>query len=287
MKSTTKLIYLIILLLTQKVSGQKYYTDLAGFRIGQYRECPINELGKPIEANKYADGFEYEAFALKPDTSLMVVFEYSPANIELIWSIQLSGKDKTTATGIRDLKLGMTKEQVEKQFGKPDKVVDIAQFGKRWEYDKSNYSFEINPEGKLSVIKIHNPDNDSIKLGETPSFKQIAAKLRTGTNAEILQTVCPAMELYYKDSTYAFRKSYKTEEATDDSKLIALIRSLSKDLTSVDTKNPDEYEESARITEYHGVLYVMKIKKNHTISEIVFRPYFGHYAIWEIKTKDE
>ena len=83
----------------------RFEEDLNGFKLGQLRICPSNEFGSPFLKDRFEDGFEYEAFLLRPDTSLYMVFEYSNIDLKIIWSIQIYGS--AYDPNFLDLKLGM------------------------------------------------------------------------------------------------------------------------------------------------------------------------------------
>ncbi|MFA5783158.1 MAG: hypothetical protein WC868_12900 [Bacteroidales bacterium] len=280
-----KLLTLCIIMLTIQAYGQKIYTDLYGFRLGQYREAAKNELGIPFQSGKYDDGFEYEVYLLKPDTSLYITFEYAANKTDIIWSIQVSGSNSTIDIGFQNIKLGIDKSQLKKAFGKPTTNEDIGEYGHQWSYD--NFSFEVNPKGKLTSVKILDNSNELFAtpdFNKIPSFDKIQMTLNSNNNSDILNLLSGDIEVYKNDSTYNFKKSFKTEEATDYSKIISLIKAISKDLSTVNTKNADEYEENMRFTYGEDTKHVIKIKKGHMIKEIVLKYYFGQYVIWEIKT---
>jgi len=269
----------------KKVEVQQFYPELYGFKLGQYREAAKKEFGKPIKYGKFEDGFIYEAFLLKPDSSLHIVFEYAAKDTNVIWSIQVSGKNNSTDLGFRNLKLGINKAQTEDYLGKPSSSEDIGEYGQRLVFNKTNFSVEVNTKGKLSSVKILNNSNELFPkqdFEKLPTFEKIQKILNTGTNKEILYLLSGDLEIYYKEGIYSFQKSFKTEEKTDYSKIISLIRKISNDLTTVNTKNNKEYIESIRIVEGEDSKRVMKFIKGHTIKEIVFKYYGGQYLIYEI-----
>lgn len=280
-----KLILFLIIGLAFQVQGQQFYTELYGFKLGQFRNVANKELGKPIQYGKFEDGFVYEAYSLKPDTSLHIIFEYAARDTSIIWSIQVSGYDSTTSIDFKDAKLGVNKIQTEKLFGKPSSKEDIGEYGQKWNYDNTNFSVEVNKEGKLSSVKILDnsdelfPNQDLKKL---PSFDNIQKTFNTGNNGDILKLLSGDIEIYYKDKTYSFNKSFKNEETTDYSKIISVIREISKDLKTINTKDDEEYEENMRLTLGENSKHVMKFKKRHVIKEIVFKYYGGQYLIYEI-----
>lgn len=275
----------LTLLITMQVYGQTFYSDLYGFRLGQYRETAKLELGNRIQYGKFEDGFVYEAYLLKPDTSLYIIFEYAAKDTNIIWSIQVSGHNSATDVGLKNAKLGLDKSQSEKLFGKPTTIEDTGEYGQKWVYDKTNISLEVNTKGKLSSIKVLDNSSElfpSQDLTKIPSFQKIQQTLSSKSSADILNLLTGDIEIYKDNKKYSLKKSYKTEQATDYSKMISIIREISKDLSTVNTKNIDEYEENMRMTYGEDTKHVIKIKKGHVIKEIVLKYYGGQYLIYEI-----
>ncbi|HSS19018.1 MAG TPA: hypothetical protein VLL54_02995 [Pyrinomonadaceae bacterium] len=291
MKSALKHSFLVALLFIAgfAVQAQTYDTDLRGFRLKQTRKVAQNELGRPAKSGKFDDGFEYEQYLLKPDASLYMVFEYSAEHTDLIWSIQISGTDPTADLGFHELRFGMDQAQVEKQFGKPQEKTNVGEFGNRWDYENSNVSFEISPQGKLSSIKIKYisdvvyPRMDAKKL---PVFGQVIKVLQSSNRTEIAKLLAPDMWLYRGKATLFFAKSLKTEIATDDSKIFATVSELAAGLEKVNPKAPDEYEENLRVSQKLPLMYVIKLKK-HRIKELVFSYEWGEFVIWELKADEK
>ena len=285
-----KLLTLIIISLTIQAQGQQFNTELYGFKLGQYRKAAKTELGEPIKYGKYDDGFVYEVFLLKPDSSLHIIFEYAAKDTSIIWSIQVSGKDNMTDIDFKNAKLGIDKIQTESFFGKPSSTEDIGEYGQKWVYDNTNFSVEVNTKGRLSSLKILDNSDElypSQDLKKLPSFDKIQKTLNYGSNADILNLLSGDIEIYYKNKTYSFEKSFNTEQVTDYSKMIAIIREISKDLSIVNTKNTDEYEENMRLVFGEDTKHVIKIKKGHMINEIVLKYYGGQYLIYEINANSK
>lgn len=258
---------------------------LKGFQLGQYREVVGNELGSPFKKEKFEDGFEQEIYLLNTDTSVYMIFEYSPANIEVIWSIQLTGN--IFETDFKKLNLGMDKSKVIKILGEPSRKKDVGEYGEKWEYDDTNYSIEISTRGKLSSIKITDesykmfPKVDESKI---PVFSNLIDLLKTKSNIKVYEILSPDIEIYLSDSTYFFRNSIINEINHDKSGLFNLIRTLAQNLGNVNTKDINEYEENVRLSRGKNPLHVIKIKNGQLVKEIVFQYRFGKYLIWEIST---
>jgi hypothetical protein len=284
MKNITTTFLLLFTLL--KISGQTTVTELNGFHIGQYRETATNEFGKPVQHDKYEDGFEYEAFIINADKSLYMVFEYAAGRTDVIWSIQISGNDTTTDIGFKGLKLGLDKKEVERVLGKPDKKDDIGEYGEKWSYEKTNYSVEISKSGKLSSVKItDNYSSNTPDVNKLPKFANVIKLLASKNNGEIASILAPGIEIYYKDQTMFFSKSLKTEIETDHSKIFQTIREISKELDKINTSDENSYEENMRMVIGQNIKHVIKIKTGHTIKEIVFEYINGQYLIWEINAQ--
>lgn len=281
MKYITTTILLLLTLLN--VNGQETVTDLNGFRIGQYREAATNEFGKPFQQNKFEDGFEYEVFIIKPDSSLYMVFEYAAGHTDVIWSIQISGSNTTTDIGFKGLKLGLDKNEVQNVLGIPDNKEDLGEYGEQWSYDDTNYSVEISTTGKLSSVKITDNFSDNMPdVNKLPKFDKVVKLLSSKDNAEIASILAPGIEIYYKDQTMFFAKSLQTEIETDYSKIFQTIREISKGLDKINTSDESSYEENVRFVLGQKTKHVAKIKSGHIINEIVFEYINGQYLIWEI-----
>lgn len=268
------------------VNAQAIVTELNGFQIGQFREAPANEFGSPFQKDKFEDDFEYEVFIIKPDSSLYMVFEYAAGKTDIIWSIQITGNDLTTDIGFKGLKLGLDKTEVERVLGKPKNKENMGEYGEKWSFDQTNFSVEISQNGKLSSIKI--TDNFSGKkpdVSKLPKFEDVVKILSSENNADIARLLAPGIEIYYKDKTMFFGKSFKTEIESDYSNIFQTIREISKNLNKINTADENSYEESMRFALGQNPKHTIKIKTGHTIKEIVFEYINGQYFIWEINAQ--
>jgi len=282
-----RIILAILLLVTLHgiIHCQNIITNLYGFELGQFRDVTFNELGKVIYSDKYEDGFEYEAFLLKSDTSLYIVFEYAPSMNNVIWSIQLTGMNGETNFGTTKLNLGMDKSEVEKILGKPSEIKSIDNIGHQWSYQNQNYSVEISLNGKLSSIKIKDTYSQlQPEVSVKPKFEDVIRDLNVKTNQELMSLLAPDIEIYYEGKTFAFHKSLGKEIITDESKVFETLSLIKGGLEKIDVKDTSVYEENIRFMENHFPMHVIKIKQGHRIKELVLKYSNGKYLIWEIKT---
>ncbi len=266
--------------LAQKIDFQ---TDLNGFRLKQYRSAVANELGEPDRGGPMGDDIEYEAFFLNDEPLLYMVFQYRSELDEVVWSIQMTGKDSRVDLGFKGLRFGMPEADVLKTLGTPSRKVDAGEHGTRWEFDSANYSVEINTEKKLSSIRIVDDATGTTPpdLKKIPDIKKLIPVLISGSNADIAAVIASDMELYEKEDTKYFRRSMKNEIAADPSKIFADIRRLAAELKNVNFGSEAEYEESGRFRYGMDVMHVAKFKKTRSVREIVFQWSRDRWLIWE------
>jgi hypothetical protein len=280
--------FLLIILISIPLicNAQELITDLNGFRLGQFREVPKNEFGIILKSDKFEDGFEYDAFLATQDSSVYMIFEYAKSDLNIIWSIQVTGTKNGYDCHFKGLRFGMTSKEIIKILGKPDSIVDIGEYGNRWEYDNTNFSIELNPKGKLSSIKIINKSDEfypEIDLKKIPSFIQYSNILESRDKKAISEILAPDIEIYKNDSTYYFRNSIENEINNDNSSLFKLIIEMSQIIKQIVPSDSLQYEENVRLVLHQNPMHVAKIHLKNIYSEIVFKWIFGRYLIWEMK----
>ena len=277
---------LILLSLSQLINSQVIQSDLNGYRLGQFRDVPKNEIKTILKKDKFEDGYEYEIYLIEPDTSVYMIFEYAKSDLNIIWSIQLTGSKPGYDCNFKGLKLGMSSDEVIDILGKPSDKINIAEYGKRWEYEKTNYSVETNPKNRLSSIKIMDLSNDIFSepdLSKIPSFQQYSDILKSSNNLNICDILAPDIEIYKNDSVYFFKKSIETEIQADESGIFKLINEMNGIIKIVNSNDTLQYEENIRLVEGQNPMHVAKFRVNNNYSELVFKWMFGKYLIWEMK----
>jgi len=283
-----KILYLNIVLLSLSllVNSQEFQKDLNGYRLGQYRDVPKNELKTLLQNDKFEDGFEYEAYLAAPDTSVYMIFEYAKNDLNVIWSIQVTGSQPGYNFNFKGLRFGMKTDEVIRILGKPSDMVDIGEYGKRWEYNNTNYSVEINPKGFLSSIKISDLSNEfysHIDISKIPSFEYYTEIFKSGDKNIIGDILAPDIEVYKSDSVYYFKKSISREVKTDESGIFTLINEMNEKIKSVNPKDSLQYEENIRLVLDQNPMHAAKFRINNVYSELTFKWMFGKYLIWEMK----
>jgi hypothetical protein len=278
----------LILLITIPLfcNAQDFITELNGFSLGQFREVPKNEFKKAFQSDKFEDGFEYEAFFINPDSTVYMIFEYTANDLNIIWSIQVTGSEAGYDCHFKGLSFGMPSKEVARILGKPGSIIDAGKYGKRWEYKNTNYSVEINPEGKLSSIKIIDKSDElypKTDTGKLPVFAQYSNTLQSGDRKMISEILAPDIEIYKNDSTYTFKYSIDNEIENDNSGLFGLIDEHSLFLKQINPSDTLQYQENIRLILHQDPLHVAKFRLDDHYSEIVFKWRLGKYLIWEIK----
>lgn len=262
---------------------QQYIYDLNGFRLRQYREAVFNELGEAPQSGAMGDDMEYEAFFLSEEPLVYMVFQYRLPYDGLIFSIQITGDDPRIDLGFRGLRFGASEADVIKALGQPARRIDVGERGTRLEFDKANYSVEINTEKRLSSIRIMDDDN-VVALPDPksiPAFKDMVKTLTSGTNAEMAELLAPDVELYVDGKATFFGRRLRGEIASDSSKIFSTIRGLAKELAAVDETKPDEFEANLRLRMGADPMHVIKFKKTKKVREIVLKWNGRRWLLWE------
>lgn len=288
MRIPSSLTFIFIgLLAATSVMGQNLARDLNGFRLGQLREATHKELGPPDKAENGSDGIYYEAFLMSEEPMLYMVFQYQESDPEIIWSIQITGNNKKHDPLFRGLRLGQSPAEVEKLLGKPSKKHDVEQHGTRWEYDGRNFSVEINPQNKLSSIRIVNDRKAEPDMKKVPKLADVAKKLQTAPNADLADMLAPDLEVYDSGKVLSFRHSINNEIANDKSGVFESVRRLSKELSQVDTIKSDQYEELTNLRQGRDPLHVAKLWKLKGVTEITYAWDGERWLIWEFGAKPQ
>ncbi|HEX6278511.1 MAG TPA: hypothetical protein VFZ49_00730 [Pyrinomonadaceae bacterium] len=267
------------------VEAQQFFQDLNGFRLGQLRSVTQRELGAPEQAGPSTEDVVFEAFLLKEEPQLYMVFQYRKDEPDRIWSIQMTGEDPLHDPSFKDLRLGLPASEVEKRLGKPFLKENVGEHGTRWEYAGRNFSVETNPQSKLSSIRIVNDRSKDPDVKNMPRFSDVVKQLQTPQNSDLAEFLAPDLELYEGGKTRSFTWRMATEIASDKSGVFAAIRRLSKELSTVDSTKPDQYEEKLKLHRAREAQHVIRLPKLTGVTEIVFRWNGERWQIWEFGAK--
>lgn len=281
---TKKSIFLLSLLCAcTLLNAQEFVNELNGFRLGQFRKTSENEFGAVLEKGKFDDGYEYQAHIVSPDSTAYMIFEYAPEDTAVIWSIQFTGTNSEMDPGFKGLKLGMPASEVKRIAGRPGSKESAGEYGDRWEYEHTNFSFEIDLDGRLSSIKIMNVyPKENTKVPDLPSFENTLHALTSGDNETMMEALAPGIEIYTDNQTLFFTRSARHERSTDASGIFKTVRELMNGLDQVDINDQEQFSMDMRVALGQDPMWVFKILKGHRVKEIVMKNINGKFLVWEI-----
>jgi len=283
-----KLINLLAVLLTSFFSYAQtgIKEELYGFRLGQYHEVTINELGEPASTIYLEDSSRVDFFYLNEDSSTHVGFIYMN-NSDEINSIQLTGKrSKRDFCGIN---LGDNSAEVIAKFDEPYNIENM-EFNEdsvsTYFYQDRNFSFVFNSNNTLTSIKIWDPltgpdyESEGYKL---PTLEPLVKNLsRSDFDLGFLS---PGLEINYCNNILKWKKSVQTEIENPDKSFLEFIFNEQYGLVTLAKYDSIPAEMNLRIIQGLGSLPVYKFNSETLFEEIVFLFQQGRYKIWEIKYK--
>ncbi|MBQ4804512.1 hypothetical protein J8L88_16750 [Aquimarina sp. MMG015] len=281
------LILTILFLNSSFIFSQEVITELNGFKLRQFKDAVKSEYKEPFQVKNFDDGFIAEIYLIKPDSTAYVIFEYPSWNKEIIFSIQIYGAFKDIDPRFQNLKMGISENELIEKIGKPSNSKDIGEYGKVLEYENTNYSFEINNNGKLASIKIVDNYNELFpdpKVEKIPSLEKIKEVLNSKNPKIISEILSPELEIYLDNTTLFFKQSWEDEINSDSSKMYKTISEIIKGIIEIDASDENQYEENIRLTHGENPKHVLKFKTGIKLKEIVMKWENGKYLIWEIKT---
>lgn len=254
---------------------------LYGFKIGQKSSIPVKQFGKPVQTQKFEDGFSYNVFKMKDH---IVVFESDNTRPDLIWSIQIQGESNPQFLGLNEINLGDKISDVIKVFGKPDKIQEAIDEQtkkpiKNIEYysynESSNFSIEATDKIVTSIKITFNGPNYT--KDSTVDINKFLSTVRSNDLNKISRYIDPDFQLHYKKN-----HSITTSiiDALSNSKEIKDIF-FNTEYGIISIIDKDIFESAMRVqTNPKSVGYVFKIKKNKMEYELYFQK---SYEGWVLK----
>ena len=275
---------LTLIALSFTISAQNFVESLNGVKLGQYKVCLENSLGKPFKTGAFDDGWTMQAYILRPDSDAYMVAEFTKEVTDHIWSIQVTG-DKSNANLLRGLHIGDSIAKVFRVLGVPsdtEKIEDMNAL--RYSFERSNYTVEII-NNLLYSVKIMDQSVEMFgkaNLLKLPDFKTLLKMFATKSKYTLGVLLSPDAEVYNADTIRWMKYTFSDELGYDRS---GLLKVLLNDRIGLHTLTEANYlNETERMGENQTSLHVYQIQ-NHPISEIVMRYYMGKYRIWEVKYK--
>jgi hypothetical protein len=264
----------------QEIDGE---IELAGFLLGQYRTAVHTQLGPPIQRSVSEDGWIFEFHALKPDTSVYVLFKYTQADTTRIYAIQLNGDRYEEMIAFRGLKLGATKTEVQHVLGMPDKTETIADPPIDLQYyPNKNYSVDITRQGRLFGIQVFGNILDK-KPASAPSSKSFRNAVMSRNVDSLLVHLAPDVEFHKHGKVIRYSGSAREEFRKKDSELIRCLLGEKESVRyAFTTERAEGTPELKPVLEGNRLISVDKFFDSSVISEIVFKPHAGKWKVAQV-----
>ena len=283
-----KKLFVALLFVSQSVSGQVIdgEIELAGFILGQYRTAVHAQLGPPIEHRITNEGWIYEFHALKPDTSVYVLFKYPVWDTTRVHTIQLNGEKFEEMHPFRGLKLGAPKDQVHAIFGKSSRTESVEDPPLIVEYyDHKNYSFDIDRNtNTLFGIQIYGRIMEQKPRVPEPSLSPFRNAVLSRNADSLMVHVAPDAELYKGGKVIRYQAGARKEFQDGSSEF---VRHLIGDTGSLyyvfNTEKSPEVAEKRIYNKHNDVTTVYKFPDSHILEEIVFTPHAGYWKVYEVR----
>jgi hypothetical protein len=266
--------------LAQEIDGE---IELAGFLIGQYRTAVHAQLGTPIQRSVSEDGWILEFHALKPDTSVYVLFKYAQSDTAHIYAIQLSGDRYDDMTAFRGLKLGATKTEVDRVLGMPDKTetIDDPPMNLQY-YPNKNYSVDITKQGRLFGIQVFGNILENKPKSE-PSARSFRNAVLSKNIDSLLVHLAPDVEFHKNGKVIRYSGSAREEFRKKESELIRCLLGETESIFFVfATERAEGASDLKPGMDGNQQTRVDKFFDSSVISEIVFKPHAGKWKVARI-----
>ena len=255
--------------------------ELFGFRLGQYKNVVINELGQPSGSQELADSTLVDFYYVSPDSSTYVGFQYLATQGNPIYAIQLSGKEADRK--FYGLSLGDNDEKVKSVFGKPDTILSQGFDDKRaiaWKYEKLNLSI-LFINDKVESFKIW--DDYEQKDYNHPTIEELLAIVKTSNKSKIADMLSPGLEIYYCGNVITWKNSFAKDIYLEKASVMDFITNEDYGLATLIRKKTLVHDLTIRFVAGTGTFPVYKFPNEKLISELVLKYEQGRYKIWEIK----
>lgn len=255
-----------------------------GIFIGQHADVLKSEFGEPASESKGNQNSKYVFFSLQGDADSYIGFQFIPERPKDIFSIQISGSEKTKMKPFLGLKLGDSTKEIIKRVGKP---YEKSRAGKKelWLWDERNYTMLIGVNGQLSSIKISGHHGFPNQPEEFNGLKLLYSALKSRKTDNILRHIMPNIEIYTKNVLSIAKRPLRKEVNDKNSKLMQSLLygklNVLSDLNKLGTSHPA----AMRLILDEGMGYVYTIQGSKFLHELVFSYLGGEWRLWKLYIK--
>ncbi len=281
MRRIVLLIICIIILSSHRAESGSIVL-LNGFQLWQYKKLVRTLYGDPYRT-KETDVSILEAHLI--DQEAYMVFEYLNKMPNNIYSIQLTGRTKKMLP-FKELVLGDDEKKIERILGKPSNIKVIEEPNvKKYEFTDSNYSIELDENGKLYSIRIHSYSKlmSNVK-NHDKHWEEFKAAILAKDIKTILEQMRPDVKIFRSGKVLFINKRYSEFCVNPDS---AFISALTDNANSVFAElHRVEPEIELRLVTKFPIVIFYKFSKGKILKEIVFSTFNEKYRIQKIVFQD-
>ncbi len=274
---------LFILLVSCPIFARANQFQLNGFWLHQYKKAVTTSLGKPFQTGKTANA-TWESYALSNNAHM--TFEFLKDRPNFIYSIRLTG-DAAEMVPFMGLKLGDDKSQLIATFGKPDEIKRIEdQKRDLYIYKNKNFSFEINDQGKIYSVHIHEY-NELFRNapGGFSYWKDFKRAILNKDFRGLSEFFRPDAQIYINDEVLEIDRSFRSLFSRPAGRFYnALLNGQASVLSELQNVEP---QATLRITLNSGTRHIYKFYTGTILEEIAFFPYGDKYRVYEIKFRKQ
>jgi hypothetical protein len=180
------------------------------------------------------------------------------------------------------IKLGDSEQQLFAQMGKPDKTTQVRGVGVRLvEYEKRNYSFEVDRKKRVSSVRITNENYPHQPQG-LPNIDEFRTALVQHNVNTLLQLLAGDVEFYKSGETYTFTRGARQELEAGTTDFDRLLYGKDNSVLTLFRDEKAEPDQQLRWYEKADPGSVAKFPDSKIVKEIVYKVEGGRWKVWEI-----
>lgn len=275
-------LFLFLSIFTLADSLMQSEASVNGIYLGQLRDMFKVSYGEPLKQIRTEDGWIYEFYDLKGDTSAYVLAKFPSDDTVRVYSIQVSGYGYDEFIPFKGFRLGDSKMKVMRNqppVARIDTIPDpttIVYF-----FDGVNYSLEFDRDDRLYGIGLFGY-NGFGKAKPIPDFEQFRIALMDYDKNLLRDLLMPDCEIYLSDTAICFIHE----------PLGRMLDNAENPFTKVLFSTVREALLVVRQSELNIRLYpevgkMFRVLKFNTgaIEEIVFADHCGQNKVYEIRLR--
>lgn len=260
--------------------------ELNGFLLGQHKDAIAASFTTVLRVDTTSDGWVYRTYLLDRARHAYMSFKFPQNPADFAVSVQIAGDSGTLMVPFVGLALGSSRDALLARFGRPSRVEHQSDVNTDlYDYDNSNYSFEVNAHGLVSSIQILGEEGfPKPPTGAPPSLDSLAYALEAGGEAA-LQYLASDVEIYRAGKAVSFRHRALTDLQSDTSEIAVALFQGPKSLSAI-LHTPTiraSADVNLRVWEHGSSGWVWKFAPPTAVAELVFKASAGRWRVWEVR----